>query len=473
MEFRHGIGAIAGGTPGEDIRSCEVHSCAGPSCSGKFRPGKFRPGKFRPGAPLSRLFHICLLVSALLLPAAAAALEQPAGEARQEAVRAVAIDISGNREKSRIMLTLSAPVEARTFLLERPDRLIIDLPQVAFSLSADSHAGARKGVAGGLVASYRYGLFAQGRSRVVVDLKEPALVSKVTSEPVANGAMLTVELSRTDRAAYGRAAMQPMVEAAAALSAAENARAAAARASAQAADRQDSRPLVMIDPGHGGVDPGAIRKGIQEKDLVLSFARRLQEKLGAGGRYRVQLTRGDDSFISLAGRVRIAREAGADLFISVHADSLGGNGSVRGATVYTSSNTPTDEESAQLAAKENLADQIAGLEAAEETGDVVGILAELTRRETQALSHVFAERTIETLRAQVHLNRNPHRSAGFRVLKAPDVPSVLLELGYLSSEQDVALLTSDAWQEKTVRALVAAIDRFFARRIAEQGRDKG
>ncbi|MFC0219197.1 N-acetylmuramoyl-L-alanine amidase [Pseudochelatococcus lubricantis] len=451
MESRHGI----------DIPACKSRPCT--------------PGV---GAFCLHALRACLLALALFVPAglsvgAAGAQDRPSGEV----IRAVAIDLSGNREKSRIVLTLSAPVEARAFLLERPDRVIIDLPQVAFSMPGDSHADGRRKAAG-LVASFRYGLFAQGRSRIVIDLKEPALVTQVVSEPVAKGATLTIELSRADRAAYSRAAMQPMVEAAAALSAAENARAAAARASAGAdasADRRDDRPLIMIDPGHGGVDPGAIRKGVQEKDLVLAFAQRLQDKIRTGGRYRVQLTRSDDSFVSLRGRVRIAREAGADLFISVHADSLGGGGndSVRGATVYTSSSIPTDAESAQLAAKENLADQIAGVEVAEEADDVVGILAELTRRETQTLSHIFAERTIETLRAQVRLNRNPQRSAGFHVLKAPDVPSVLLELGYLSSEQDVALLTSDAWQEKTVSALVSAIDRFFARRIAEQGRDKG
>lgn len=384
------------------------------------------------------------------------------------AVRAVAIDVTHEAETTRLVLTLSAPVEARAFLLERPDRVIVDLPQVTFNLPA---AGSEDALVGGsVVASYRYGLFAQGRSRIVIDLKAPALATKVVSEAAAHGATLTIELTRTDRATYARAAMQPMVEAAATLSQAENARAAEAR---DAAARRDTRPLIMLDPGHGGVDPGAIRFGVQEKDLVHAFARRFGARIEATGRYRVQFTRDDDSFVSLGGRVRIAREAAADLFISIHADSLGRNANVRGATVYTSANTPTDAESAQLAAKENLADQVAGVEVVEEADDVVGILADLTRRETRTLSSMFADGTIESLRKNVHLTRNPHRSAGFRVLRAPDVPSVLLELGYLSSEEDVALLTSEEWQGKTISALITALDRFFARRIAEQQTDKG
>lgn len=444
---------------------------------GLFRIGTRRFVPQRARGVTGRL-HPARLALALVLLAGLAWTGVPAmaAGAGDGPVRAVAIEITQEADKARFVLTLSAPVEARAFLLERPDRVIVDLPQVTFNLPAGEAGGAQAQHAAGLVSSYRYGLFAQGRSRIVIDLREPALATKVISETATRGATLTIELTRTDRAAYGRAAMQPMVEAAAALSQSENARAAAARASAAAADasdRRDPRPLIMLDPGHGGVDPGAIRRGVQEKDLVFAFAQLFRDRIEATGRYRVQLTRNDDSFISLAGRVRIAREAAADLFISIHADSLGRNGNVRGATVYTSSTTPTDSESAQLAAKENLADQIAGVEVVEETDDVVGILADLTRRETRTLSSAFADGTIEALRKQVHLTRNPHRSAGFRVLRAPDVPSVLLELGYLSSDEDVALLTSEDWQNRTVSALIAALDRFFARHIAEQLTDKG
>lgn len=430
---------------------------------------RLREARVCAAAVIAGLWVLATMVFAPIVDAYANETGHAAG------VRAVAIDVSGDRNTARLVLTLSAPVEARAFLLERPDRVIIDLPHVTFNLPDDLLVDKKEKRPNALIASFRYGLFAQARSRIVIDLKEPAVATKVLSEPAANGATLTIELTRTDRAAYGRAAMQPMVEAAAALSSTESARIEAVRASADSAATaaRDDRPLIMIDPGHGGVDPGAGHSGLHEKDLVLAFAKRFKDQIEQTGRYRVQLTRNDDSFLSLGGRVRIAREAQADLFISVHADSIGGNAQVRGATVYTSSNIPTDAEFAQLAAKENLADQIAGVEAVEETGDVVGILADLTRRETQTLSQFFAERTIDTLRSEVYLNRNPHRSARFMVLKAPDVPSVLLELGYLSSEQDVALLTSNEWQEKTVNALVLALDRFFARRIAGQGQEKG
>lgn len=412
---------------------------------------------------------LCTAFTMLLVMEAGAAQNTASNTAR-----AVAIRISGDRNSTQVVLTLSAPVEARAFLLERPDRVIIDLPQVAFNIPADSHQGGGNGN-DNLIASYRYGLFAQGHSRIVIDLKEPALATKVITESAAKGATLTVELTRADRASYTRTAMQPMVEASAALSKAENDRVAEARATAHTTKviEQDNRPLIMIDPGHGGVDPGAIHGDLQEKDLVFSFAQRLRDQIEKSGSYRVLMTRNDDSFISLDGRVRIAREAQADLFISIHADSIGGNGQVRGATIYTNSDIPTDAESAQLAAKENLADQIAGVEAIIETDNVVGILAELTRRETQILSRVFAERTIDTLRSHIALNRNPHRSARFWVLKAPDVPSILLELGYLSSEQDVALLISQEWQDKTASALLSALDRFFASRIADQEQDRG
>lgn len=428
-------------------------------------------GDSRTGHGLPLLQLVMAFLTALLFAGSPAYAAEPA-KSGQGDLRAVEVNITGDSDQTRFVLTLSGPVEARAFLLERPDRVIVDLPQVAFNLPAADETPEGKKPAT-LVSSYRYGLFAQGRSRIVIDLKEPALATKVVNEAATHGTILTIELTKADRATYSRAAMQPMVEAAAALSQTENARVAAARASATAAEERDNRPLIMLDPGHGGVDPGAMRFGLQEKDLVYDFAQRFRDRIEATGRYRVQMTRNDDSFVSLGGRVRIAREAKADLLISIHADSLSRNSTVRGATVYTSSNTPTDAESAQLAAKENLADQIAGVEVEEDTDDVVGILAELTRRETRTLSSYFADGTIEVLRKEVHLTRNPHRSAGFIVLRAPDVPSVLIELGYISSEQDVALLTSEEWQGKTITALLKALDKFFARQIAQQQTDSG
>jgi N-acetylmuramoyl-L-alanine amidase len=180
------------------------------------------------------------------------------------------------------------------------------------------------------------------------------------------------------------------------------------------------------------------------------------------------LTRTSDTFVSLAGRWRMAQKAGASLFISIHADTLSDGSRVRGATVYTGSGFASDAESERLAAKENLADQIAGLDVVEDPNEIAGILADLTKRETRVFSLDFAQKVVDSLRDVVTLNKNPLRSAGFIVLKAPDIPSVLIELGYLSSAKDVDLMTSDAWRDKSSAALVKAVDSFFATRLAAQ-----
>lgn len=378
----------------------------------------------------------------------------------KKAIRAVGVEVVANRADTRLVFLLSHEVEAKSFVLENPDRVIIDLPEVNFMLPSDAGGKGK-----GLIASYRYGLFASGRSRIVIDLKEPALASRIFSEPEGAGSRLTIELMRANRSAYSKAAMSALAAANTA-AAPENEQLVRTRAdvSAQNATGAGALPLIMLDPGHGGVDPGASKGGLEEKDIVLAFARAMKEKLESSGRYRVVMTREDDSFVSLGGRVRLAREAQADLFISIHADSLGRNGQVRGATVYTNSSIPTDSESAELAAKENLADQIAGVETVESTDDVVGILADLTRRETTTLSSIFAGGVIDKLKGgKVQLNRNPHRSAGFRVLMAPDVPSILLEIGYLSSDKDAELMMSEEWRSKMVSALASALDRFFTR----------
>jgi N-acetylmuramoyl-L-alanine amidase len=180
------------------------------------------------------------------------------------------------------------------------------------------------------------------------------------------------------------------------------------------------------------------------------------------------MTRDNDTFVSLPDRVKMARQAQAALFLSIHADTLNVSPQVRGATIYTRSDLATDAESARLADKENKADAVAGVESHDEPEDVAGILMDLTKRETKAFSGQFARKVVGDLQSVVKLNKNPQRSASFRVLKAPDVPSVLIELGYLSSAQDADLLTSDAWRERTTEALAQAIDRFLATRVAAQ-----
>jgi N-acetylmuramoyl-L-alanine amidase len=406
-------------------------------------------------APFIRLVSACLLAIAI---AAGGARAWAAGEGAKAAASAVAAAVAVESEgaKTRFKITLSKAVTAQAFLMERPDRVIVDLPEVSFHLAVE--AGRSKE---GLIASYRYGLFAPGRSRVVMDLAQPAVVSGMTIQPDASGAatLLTIELSRVEREEFRRAA-------------AESASKSAEGASEPPAVRQakDARPVIMIDPGHGGIDPGAAASGhVVEKDLVLSFAHRLKKKLEAEGRYKVLMTRDEDVFVSLGARVKAARAAQADLFISVHADSISGGQDVRGLTVYTGSERASDADSARLADRENKADAAAGVESGDMPDDVSDILQELTLRETRGFSHGFATRLVGEFDAVARLNKNPHRQARFQVLRAHDVPSVLVELGYLSSQKDLDLLMSEEWRSKMVSAMAVAVDRFFATRFARQG----
>jgi N-acetylmuramoyl-L-alanine amidase len=232
----------------------------------------------------------------------------------------------------------------------------------------------------------------------------------------------------------------------------------------------ETRQTIVIDPGHGGIDPGAVVASIAEKSVVLAFGAKLKEQLEASGRYRVLMTRDDDRFVPLAERVGIARAAGADMFISIHADSLTQAQEVRGATVYTASERATDAEAARLAAKENQADSVAGLDASEDTQDVAGILMDLAKRETRTFSAVFARNLVEKLGGSVKMHKVPLRSAGFRVLSAPDVPSVLIELGYMSSPKDAELLNSAQWRAQAVAAVAMAVEGYFVSARAPVGK---
>jgi len=225
----------------------------------------------------------------------------------------------------------------------------------------------------------------------------------------------------------------------------------------------DPRPLVVLDPGHGGIDTGTKGpNGELEKDIVLDFAQRLRERVEKGSKYRVLMTRSDDTFVQLADRVHMARGAGAALFVSIHADSLPkGEGEAQGATVYTLSETATDSESARLAEKENRSDVIAGVDLKSEPDDVAGILIDLAERETKSLSMQFAHKVIGELKTAARLHKTPLKSAGFRVLRAPDVPSVLIELGYVSNRQDLQLLLSETWRNRTADTIAQAIDTYF------------
>ncbi|MBF9197754.1 N-acetylmuramoyl-L-alanine amidase [Microvirga terrestris] len=401
-----------------------------------------------------RLIGACL-VAIILAAGAGPAWALGGGAKPATPIVAAAAAVETDGAKTRFKVTLSKPVTAEVSLMERPDRLIIDLPEVAFHLPAE--AGRSKE---GLIASYRYGLFATGRSRVVMELTQPAVVSGMTTAPDPTGAatILTIELSRVDREEFRK-------------SAAGSAPPAKDTPAPVAQAAKDARPVIMIDPGHGGIDPGAAASSgsVAEKDLVLSFGQRLKKKLEESGRYKVLLTRDQDVFVSLGDRVRAARAVQADLFISIHADSISGGQDVRGLTIYTGSERASDADSARLADRENKADAVAGVDSGDMPDDVSDILMDLTLRETRGFSHGFASRLVGEFDSVARLNKNPHRQARFQVLRAHDVPSVLVELGYLSSQKDLDLLMSDEWRAKMVSAMSNAVDRFFATRLARRG----
>ena len=356
----------------------------------------------------------------------------------------------------RLTMALSRPITIATSVIAGPDRIIVDLPSVNFQVQP----GAARNSAG-FVSAFRFGLFTPERSRIVIDLSQPAIVSRAEIRSRRGGfGELIIELKRTSRAEFLAAVSE---------SAAKRSDTAASVTEA-VPPTGDTRQVVVIDPGHGGIDPGAVVASIAEKNVVLAFGQALKDSLAATGRYRVVMTRDDDRFVPLGERVRAARAAGANLFVSIHADSLTQAQEVRGATIYTGSERATDAESARLAAKENQADAVAGLDSSEDTQDVAGILMDLAKRETRTFSSVFARNLVEKLGGSVKLHKVPLRSAGFRVLSAPDVPSVLIELGYMSSPKDAELLNSTTWRTQAVTAVHAAIDGYFDQNRAPTGK---
>lgn len=366
--------------------------------------------------------------------------------------------IGGDDNQIRFVMDFSRKVDLRAFTLADPYRVVVDLPQVVFNLPPKSGTHSR-----GLVKAFRFGLIMQGGSRIVFDLNKPARIDRAFSIDATAGqpARLVLDLVATDRESFMRTvARQSQPQPAATTGA-------IGRDPAAAPDDK-AKPIVVLDPGHGGIDNGTVAStGVAEKSIVLDFALRLRERLERSGKYHVVMTRTDDTFIPLADRVRMARIRQAALFISIHADALKkGEGEAQGATVYTLSETASDAVAAQLAEDENRADIIAGIDLSHEPGDVADILIDLAQRETKSYSVHFAKSLVADMRKVARMHKHPMKSAGFRVLKAPDVPSVLIELGYVSSKDDLQHLTSDSWQDKTAAAINQAIDRYFAARVA-------
>jgi N-acetylmuramoyl-L-alanine amidase len=408
---------------------------------------------------------LCLAcILGLLWPWSASATEEQSSGVPLEAsfepaeeATALAARIAGDEARTRIVIDVAGEVAPSVYMLPEPNRLILDLPGLSFEPMGDAQVEAR-----GLISAFRYGPFAPGRGRIVIDLADYVVIDEILMLAALDDqpARLVLDLVRSDETGFLAEVERTRESFLASVEAPKENRLDIANTS--------GRPIVVIDPGHGGIDSGAVsRSGVLEKEVVLRFAREFAADLRATGHFDVYMTRDDDVFIPLAGRVRFAQNHHADLFISVHADSLVRHRDMRGATVYTLSDRASDEIAQQLVDNERRSEMLAGMDVSEPaTSEVADILIDLTRRETTRFSLAFAEDLVSEIATATRMVNNPHRSAGFRVLKAPEIPSVLLELGFLSNEDDVRLLTDAAWRERTIASLSTAVERFFEQRVA-------
>ncbi len=422
-------------------------------------------------------------------------------------------------EVTRIVFEVTKRVTFSVFTLRDPYRVVVDLPEVGWRLPAKPLPGAT-----GVFRKLRYGLFKPGHSRVVLDTRTPVAISKafVLDSGGDGGSRLVLDLIPTTHQAFLRDAGKPPVRVATAPAPQTGpgasalapptrprqgpkmvlvkgpepvmAKASPGPAPSSALASQSRRPapeqaspfrlaprkpepkhrgrkfVVILDPGHGGVDPGTIGvSGVYEKHITLSMARELKRQLQQSGRFKVLLTRDRDIFVRLRDRVGMARKANGDLFISIHADTVR-NKAIKGPAVYTLSEKSSDREAQELAEKENKADLIAGVDLTYETPEVTNILIDLAQRESMNQSARFAAVVIRELKRKTKVLRNTHRFAGFAVLKAPDIPSVLLEMGFLSNPEDERALRSRNYRTRLASAVSRAVVQYFVR-IEEANRN--
>jgi N-acetylmuramoyl-L-alanine amidase len=411
------------------------------------------------GVPRIRDMLVLAVATSLCWPASALAqppLPRPKPlEILIAATRIAVTDarIGKNGDHTRFVLNISDKVDFEVFTLADPYRIVLDLPEVAWRLAGDS-----QNAVGGAIRGYRYGLFRTGRSRMVIDLAGPvAIANKFLLPPEGERRYrLVLDLAPVDRAKYLSSAGWP------------KGAQLPPEPEPEVAIDDGSRPanakrVVVIDPGHGGVDPGTTGySGTYEKDVVLALGKQLRDALLRTGRYDVVMTRDTDIFLSLRARVAVARRAKADLFISLHCDSSPNSSAVRGASVYTLSERGSDREADALARAENQSDIIAGVDLTNEPDIVTSILIDLAQRETKNNAARFAQVLLPELRSSGRVSAQTHKFAGFVVLKAPDVPSVLLETGYLSNMEDEEALSNARFRATMASGIARGVDRYFA-----------
>lgn len=408
--------------------------------------------KWRPRNSIFGVFELCAvlgLAALLLIMNGQDARAKQAPVAAVPALVAYDMRVAGDEIRTRVVIEFEQKPEFSFHLLKSPHRMVVDLPETLFGLDEEM-SGSR-----GLLSDIRYGLMAPGRSRIVFKAIGPMKpeMAEIMENDTGGGYRLVFDLVAISDTEFEKL-MRDQEWSGSSPQSGKSAR--VPRLDPGAAKKF----TVAIDPGHGGIDTGAKgRKGLQEKDLTLEMSQTLKSILEHNADIRVIMTREDDRFVSLAERVRIARQHEADLFVSIHADSIRLRG-VRGATVYTLSDKASDQMAQQLATSENRSDLIAGLSLEDEPQGVADILIDLTRRETHLFSVGMARSVVDSFQGSIKLIKNPIRSAGFRVLRAHDVPSVLVELGYLSNVEDEKLLRDPKWREKTAKLLASAIDSF-------------
>ncbi|TVQ85154.1 MAG: N-acetylmuramoyl-L-alanine amidase [Micavibrio sp.] len=385
----------------------------------------------------------------------------------------------------RIVVETGAETDFSAFLLDTPRRLVLDIPNGSWKAAEYTGTGKTP------IVNYRFGTPEDGTGRIVFDLQSPVRIETAFLLPKAQFGLpdrIVIDLQKTDNAGFAaeletlwlrradtgdRATTVPRIEAALtvtlpvpqdqdrAVPDTRETEAVTVAVPLPARKPVINRYTIVIDPGHGGRDPGAVNGNIYEKNITLALAREIKKQLEATGRYTVTLTRDRDVFVALRERVAIARKAGADLFISLHADKIART-DVRGSSVYTLSREASDKETANLAENANRSDIIAGIDLSDQDEDVANILIDLAMSSTMNYSNAFANTLVETFRKNnMRLVGRPHRSAGFAVLTAADTPSVLLEAGFLSNREEAVLLNSPAHQRRLAGAVRQSIDAYF------------
>jgi N-acetylmuramoyl-L-alanine amidase len=392
------------------------------------------------------------------LVAAVFAADRPA--AAEPAVSEVRI--SRHDGLTRISIALSEAVQFRAHVLGAPYRVIVDLPPVEWQLGSEARVSASP------VTAWRFGAFNKDVRRIVFDITRPMRIQKTFALPPKDKAeqwRLVIDLEHISKDEFDRILREQRGKLPEYTAPGDEA--------GEGPRARKGAPLVVIDPGHGGIDPGATGKGgTHEKDVVLLVAKELRDKIWQSGRYRVLMTRGADYYIALRQRFDIARSAGADIFISLHADSSPFR-AARGLSIYTLSNQASDEEAAALARRENRSDVVAGVDISRNSGRVAGILIDLAQRQALHLAHRLATTLLGELKGRVELVPNPRRAAGFAVLKAPDIPSVLIELGHLSNDKEEHQLRDPAHRRRLAEGVLRGIDRYFAEKVNKRPPRRG